>query len=321
MRDRVPAVVVRALAALACAALTSAVVGLGVARAAPPSPAPSVAPAATPPDLSALEQKMLALQISSERFSTTLSVSENPHPKGLGGVGPIFGKASAIVSSLFTASGEIGFAPLRASFLVSVFGLHYNARLIGSTLYIEEPSLARIDGGRPWIELPHEHLGGAIGGGPAAEAEGGLEPSGGFAAAVQTIARATAIQEVGAVSVDGQTATEFALTIPLQQIGKLSHRQRHALHKLFAPDAHLQLFLAADGLPVRERLAFTLRHGRGRLIEQSDVLAVDVPVQVQAPPAGETLTNAALERLIRKRARHHRKAVAKRHSRRHSKKR
>jgi hypothetical protein len=303
------------------AALVSAIAMPGAAQAASGSTSPPAAQPAIPPDLAALEQKMLALQISSERFSVTMSVSENPHPKGLGGVGPVFGRASAIVSSIFTAAGEVGFAPVRASFQVSFLGLHYNARLIGSTLYIEEPSLARIDGGRPWLELPDERLGEAIGGGPSAEAEGGLEPASGFGATVDTIARATSIQEVGASSVSGQAANEFALVIPVERIGKLSHRQLRALHKVFAPDLDVQLFLAEDGLPLRERLVFTLRHRRGRLIEQSDVLAVDVPVQVQAPPAAETLTDAALKKLLSRRAKHRRKIVAVHHGRRHSKRR
>ncbi|HTZ85707.1 MAG TPA: hypothetical protein VMB05_03475 [Solirubrobacteraceae bacterium] len=286
-----------------------------------PNIAHTTTPATAPPDLQALEQKMLALQITSERFTTSLAVSETPRPKGLGGVGPIFGRASALLSSVSTAAGEIGFAPVRASFQVSVLGEHFNARLIGTTLYIEEPSIARVDGGRPWLELPDEHLGSAVGGGPSAEAEGGLEPAGGFQATVQTIARATSIQEIGRASVNGQAATEFALTIPLERIGKLSHRQLQVLRKLLVPRVHLQLFLAEDGLPLRERVAFTLRHGHGRLIEQSDVLAVDVPVEVQAPPAAETLTDAGLKRLFREQAKHRHKVAARRRGPRHAKKR
>jgi hypothetical protein len=73
----------------------------------------------------------------------------------------------------------------------------------------------------------------------------------------------------------------------------------------------IELFLAETGLPVRTNVVVVARHGKGELIEQSDITAIDMPVLVQAPPAAETIEAAELHRLLRRRvrrlaARHHR---------------
>src|SRR5262249_20206501 len=79
-------------------------------------------PVVIPPDLQALEQKMLALQLASERATASLSVSETPSPTGLGGgFGHVFGKASAFTTALLTMSGEVSFAPQAANLQLSFF--------------------------------------------------------------------------------------------------------------------------------------------------------------------------------------------------------
>jgi hypothetical protein len=270
----------------------------GAAAGATLRPAPVVAPA----DLQALEQRMLALQLTSERVTASLSVSETPKPTGLGGgFGHVFGKSSALTTGLLTMSGEVSFAPQAANIQMSFFGLHMNARLLGSTLYIEEPELARLDGGRPWVVMPNQHIGSAVGVGPSADAEGGLEPAASFKSVVETIAHAQSIEEVGPVTVNGRATTEFKLAIPFERLGKLRRSQARLLHRLFAPVANVELFIAEDGLPVRTRIAFRVRPKKGQLIVQSDVLATDIPVLVEAPPAAETIGEAQLRQLLRKR--------------------
>jgi len=120
------------------------------------------AAAALPPDLQALEQKALALQITSVRFSVSESIG------GAGAVSGLFGnlekkrpsrkhEASGL-ATIVEVTGEESFAPIEASFQSSFLGLKGAGRLIGTTLYLEEPFIASLDGGRPWVEEQDQDL-------------------------------------------------------------------------------------------------------------------------------------------------------------------
>jgi hypothetical protein len=283
---------------------------------APPVPA-ATTPVVVPPDLQALEQKMLALKPTSERFSASIEIAEKPKVKGpVGGFNHIFGHASSVLVPLLTIAGEVSLGPPpEASFTASFLGLAISGRLIGSTLYTHEPFLSRLDGGRPWVEERHSSLARALGSpssGPAATVG---EPATSFASLVKLIAGAQSIVELGPANVDGQPATRFKLAIPTASLLKPAHSRRARTRarrerKLFAPLLHVELFLAETGLPVRTSLVLSARHGKGDVVEQSDITAIDVPVIVQAPPAAETIEAAQLRRLLRRRAR---REAAKRH--------
>ncbi len=303
----------RALAlALAAAATIAPGARASAPAASPPPPAP---PAAVPPELQALEQKMLALQVSSERFSSTISIAEKPKVKGpIGGFNHIFGHAGSIVTPLITAAGEVSLGPPpAASFTVSFLGITTSARLIGSTLYTHEPALARIDGGRPWVEERDQSIGQALGSSPSAPGVSGGAPAGGFKGLAALVAHASSIAELGPANVDGRPVTRFKLAVPIASLQKPGHSRKararaRRQRKLFAPLLRIELFLAETGLPVRTSLLLVARHGKGELIEQSDITAINVPVLVQAPPAAETIGHAQLARLLRKRAMAHRHA-------------
>lgn len=264
---------------------------------APTAASPAVV---VPPDLQALEQKMLALRLTSERFSASLSVSETSVVRGpAGGFGHIFGRTSSLTVALLSASGEVSFVPQAANIQVSFLGVKINARLIGSTLYIEEPFLARLDGGRPWVEERKQTLGGALGMlGPSTP---GGDATGGAGRLVETFNGAHSIREIGPATVDGQPTTAFKASIELARLGTLTSGQKRDLGKVVKPLASIELFIAEDGLPVRTRVVLGVRRHRGELITQSDVLAVNVPVVVQAPPADKTISQTRLTRLLTRR--------------------
>jgi hypothetical protein len=268
------------------------------------SVATAAAPAAViPPDLQALEQKMLQLQITSERFSLTETVAGSGAPSGpLGGFGGAIGHAASTFD-LLTATGEASFTPQQASVQISFLGLKLNARLIGTTLYLEEPFIARLDGGRPWVEEPNQHAEQAngteltpLGGASAAQAFGKL---------IELLNRARSIQGLGQMTIDGQSTAAFAATLEVgKTLSTLSGARKRSLVKLLQPLARLEVFIAEGGLPVRTRLTLAFRPHRGErgeLITQSDILAVNIPVVVQAPPAAETISQAQLKRLLKHR--------------------
>jgi hypothetical protein len=266
-----------------------------------PTPPPAVV---VPPDLQALEQKMLALQVNSERFSVTLSVATSPVVKGpIGGFKHIFGRASNVAEVLVSVSGEVSLAPQAASMQVSFLGLKSNVRLIGTTLYVEEPFIKRLDGGRPWVEERNQSLHKALGEGPAPPGGVGSGRAG-YARLVEAVNAARSIQEIGAATIDGQATTAFKVSIDLTRLRTLSAHQRHVLARVLKPLATFELFIAEDGLPVRTREILHARHHKGELITQSDTLAINIPVIVQPPPAAQTISETRLKRLLAHRRAH-----------------
>ncbi len=276
----------------------------------PSIPAGAAQPVAVPPDLQSLEQKLLTLQLTSERFSASVSVAETPSVKGP--VGPfkhIFGRSSSVVNALLTSSGEFSFAPVQGSFQATFLGITVNARLIGSTLYIEEPFIKRLAGGRFWVEEHNKTIAEALGSQSSSPGSSVSQPGNESQRVAMLVSHAKSITELGRADVDGQAVTRFKLVMPLTALQKPSHsRQARTIareqHKLFKALVHIELFLAESGLPVRTNVDIGFRRrGGGALIEQSDITAVNVPVLVQAPPANETITAVELRRLQRRRLR------------------
>jgi hypothetical protein len=290
----------RSLLVLAVAAIAGATPAASHANAPlKPAPAPVATAVVVPAALQALEPKMLALQLTSERFSATLSVAAKPTVKGLGGVGPLFGHASSVAEALLTATGVVSFIPQAAQIEVSLLGVKVEARLIGTTLYLDEPFIARLDGGRPWVEQRNQTL---------RQTTDGLAPSApagavadGNAGLVSIINGARSIHEIGPATVDGQATTAFKVSVEVARLATLTAHQRHTLGKVLKPLATVEVLIAENGLPVRTRVVLALRHDLGELVTQSDVLAVNVPVVVQPPPANKTISQAKVTRLLKRR--------------------
>jgi hypothetical protein len=145
---------------------------------------------------------------------------------------------------------------------------------------------------------------------------------------------ALAIVESGPVIVENQRVIEFDATLdPKPFIEKLQAAQpKRATKPLGAlletpetrkapakpappPSLELEVFIAPNGLPVRER--FTFSYERATIAVRVDTLAVGIPVNVTPPPAAQTIDEAALQRIERRRiargARQIRRACRKQH--------
>lgn len=271
----------------------------------------SVAAAAVPPELLALEQKTLALQVTSEHFSLSETIT------GAESAGGLFARVSRSLP-LITVTGEESFTPVQASFQGTFLGLKSNGRLIGTTLYIEEPMLGREDGGRPWVEEPNQRLEQATGvelGGLGGSAGSGAPAA--FGGLIEELNKASNVQDLGPTTVDGQATTAFRGSVDLSRLTSVDAAKKRALLKVVKPLVKIELFFTEAGLPIRTRLMLTFRRHRrepkSELIAQSDVLAVNVPIAtVEPPPADETITEAQLKKLLKRtlpKSRKHEKIV------------
>lgn len=246
---------------------------------------------AVPASLQALEQKMQTLPVTSERFSTKYEIATPSLKEG----GFSFGLAYGI-------SGEATLSPLKANLVLDVAGKRTKERLVGETLYVDEPRLSRLDKGRPWVRLEHETLQKVIefnpsgspmtNGGPASEAQGA------FANLLSIINGALSIKEVGPKTVDGQQVTEFTAALsPQVLLGVFTQQEINELKLLGRPSVELLVYLSPTGLPVRTTLELRI-NGIG-VSASVDITAINQPLTVIAPPLDKTVTQAERRSLLK----------------------
>jgi len=250
-------------------------------------------PPAQPPELQALEQHMSELTVTSQRLTAKDTIG-----------GKLPRKLAALKGVSEELSGEESIAPAFANATLKLAGRSVTLLQIGNTLYTHDPSIARIDGGRPWVMeslagKPAEfgskpRLGGsALGGGGSL-----LNPTP-FKSDAELIKQGTAIRALGASTIDGQAAVGFAGTVTARRLaeGELSKKQVARLRrKHIKLKATFEAFIAANGVPVRMNIVLSI--GKVRLIATEDVLAIDFPVTVlPPPPAAETIGAAELEKI------------------------
>jgi hypothetical protein len=284
-------------------------------------------PVLMPPALQALEQKMAQIRFDSARFSTRLDLTVDDSSSSSSSSGSV--SAASSHADLIATSGVIGLSPPALSSTSTIEGLapgealggaSLQERRIGATTYVYDPSATRRDGGRPWIRSTLSRKEKQV----AAELAplsvelnpllAGLErptvtSAGPFAPLLQALPEAQSVEEAGAATVNGQQtlAFKFALSSTRLLEQALSTQERQRLNKgrqLPDLDFTLELWIAPSGLPVR---SLTTNGARGEeFTSQEDILDLEVPVLVHAPPADRTIGEARWIAIERR----HAKAVA-----------
>jgi hypothetical protein len=272
--------------------LAPALVGAvrGVVDPATPASASPPPPTASPPaELRALESKMEQLPVNSERYSQIIHVTATRHTGR-------HRRHIKRVSVTETEVGEVSLLPLQARLFKSSDPGKPVAIAIGSTLYSYSATFARKDGGRPWIEL--SGVGAGIlfpyHGDPTEEVNAG--GTGSYAGLINLLTTASGkVDVVGPAQISGQQTTEVTAVVdPLALIkgAPQAEIRKHPLRE------RLTAFLTESGLPLR---VGTFMHlGPVALAETTEILALNVPVSVTAPPASETISEADFLKLVRR---------------------
>jgi hypothetical protein len=289
-------------AARSAIAMASIVASAAAPAAAAPNPAQS-------PELQALEQRISELTVTSERFNGSISFG-----------GRLPRKDAALRDLEITVSGEQSLAPPVASLTTTVAGKSSTLMQIGDVLYIREPSLARHDGGRPWVKLDASARSKLFGSNPGLGSSTGLGGSSGatapegFKSDAELLETSTNVRALGPSTVEAQSVSGFAGTLdaskaaggllPKKLIAELQRKQVKV-------SASFEMFVSATGVPVSTTLTLTL--GKLKLTAIENVVAINFPVtaNVPPPPGGETITAAELERLERKARAKHKKQKSK----------
>jgi hypothetical protein len=258
----------------------------------------SAAASAPPPELAPLLQKTSELEITSERLSgeeTIVTKKLPPKLKALGGLKVKF-------------SGEESTSPQAATLTTTILGKTSSLRFVDGTVYMREAAIAKHDGGRPWVKLDAQGSGKLFSSNPSIGSGTGLGGSGGgtsgsqFKVQTALLKAAHDVRSIGASTIDGQAVTGFAGTVDPKQIeeSQLSAKLRKAIvESHIKPAATFEVFLAANGLPVRSNIVLAI--GKVKLKVNEEVPAINFPVAVSLPPpAAETITLAELEKLQKK---------------------
>lgn len=274
-------------------------------------PGSASAGVALPPELVALEQQMAQLQVNSERFSLQEEIS----------LGSALGQGIPLVL-IVAGDGEASDAPPQALVNAGIPGLGApeQVRSFGETTYTNQPSAARVDGGRPWVRgHTKSKVANPLDPGGIAEGDQGGK-QGTFTKLIEQLGGALSIEESGPVTVDDQRVTEFDASLDptpvlaeLQAHSKSTPPQR-PLNSLLripsvggpqstgkpepAPTLELEVFIAPNGLPVRTRVTLTAEGAT--VAVRLDTLAINVPVHVAPPPAAQTIDEAQLKRIERR---------------------
>jgi hypothetical protein len=249
-----------------------------------------------PPDMLALAQKMEGLRVTSERFRLRTALT---------GSGSHASREEAAFLSLFDTdiSGEATLSPPAGTFTLSLLGHTIKVRIVHGTVYLYEPTLARHDGGRPWVDLGHRGLGGPLT--PSL-------PLSSLASTFQGLARtleiALSATELGPGVIDGLPITGFRATVATSALEEpaVPAKPHGILEGIFgraaaapvrsAPNsAVVEVFIAPSGLPVRTHVSVS---SEGVSVSaQLDVFAINFALRVQAPPRRQTIAAAALRKL------------------------
>jgi hypothetical protein len=280
-------------------------------------------PVVVPPALQALEQKMEQIRFSSLRFSRRLDlrVPDSTHSNGI----TISTSAASTHHIVISSTGVLGLSPLLLSSTSTTservapgeaVAPFRQERRIGTATYVYDPSITRRDGGRPWIRSVRsrkdERLAAKLAPLTAVldPVLAGLERSaassnGPFAPLLEMLGGTLSIQETGPATVDGQQTLAFTATLSTARLVEriFSAKELRSLNGGKPPpnsDFTLELWIAPSGLPVRAVTTSDI-HGE-EFNSQEDILGLDVPVLVHAPPADRTISQARLIELDRRRA-------------------
>jgi hypothetical protein len=142
--------------------------------------------------------------------------------------------------------------------------------------------------------------GGSAGSSGSGSGSGGSGSADRFKTQIALLKASSDVRSLGASTVDGQAVTGFAGTADAKQIEQstLSAKLRRAVAKSkIKASAKFEMFLAANGLPVRSHLVLAFAGVKLNVTE--DIPAIDFPVApIAPPPASETITGAELKKIV-----------------------
>jgi hypothetical protein len=271
--------------ALAAAPLVGA-----CALAALPASAAASSPASAT-ELQEVEQRLATATASSETVKGQLTFS-----------GRLPRKLAALDAAGISFTGELTASPAAAQVQLTAAGKSETVLTDGEALYLRDAKLAGKDGGKPWVKITRAEVDQLLHSNPTLNASG-LAPDTAhpYAGVAKVLSETKDARSFGASTVDGQSVSVFGGTLPAAKIAEevLSRKLAAGLR-----DFHIVLpgtfrvDVNAQGIPVRSDTTLLLPGGV-TLSSVEEIAAVDTPVTITPPPAGETITATEAEKIVK----------------------
>jgi hypothetical protein len=200
-------------------------------------------------------------------------------------------------------SGEATLSPPAGSFTLVLLGQKLKVRIVHGTVYAYEPTLARHDGGRPWIDL------GARGFGPLTPSLPSSSAGNTFQSLARALKGALGATELGQEIIDGVPATGFRATVAASALEEPAApaKPHSILEGIFgrsaaahpgqgAPtSAVVEAFIAPNGLPVRTHISASSEGTSASAL--LEVFAINFALRVHRPPRRLTIGLGELRKL------------------------
>ena len=183
-----------------------------------------------------------------------------------------------------TANGVVDFVSGAGAFTFSGFGIDFELRTDGATMWMKLPAAA---GGtaKPWVAVPLS----AVTGDAPGVGMFGPEQATGFLDALRGVG--SDIEDLGEEDVNGVHTHHYGVVIDVDRaLAEMPVAQRAnaeaGLSMLGVEEMPMEVWLSRDGLPVRTTFDF----GTGQALNvsmQMDLTDFGVPVDVEPPPADQ----------------------------------
>ena len=204
------------------------------------------------------------------------------------------------VSAPITMSAEEQYSPsVEMSMSMQLQGQTLSEVLVGDVVYLDYPALSSELGGKPWAEIDLTKVKSLGSLSSLLDSARNENPTTQIAALVAS----GAVTKVGTETVDGQVTTHYSGTLDASQLLKASTSNsslsasqlsslKSQLQSAGVSSAKIDLWVAADGLPVQEK--YSEQTAQGAVSGTLDMSDWGAPVSVGAPPASEVynMTNA-----------------------------
>jgi hypothetical protein len=253
--------------------------------------APAASPQTSETELQEVEQRLSTATASSETVKGQLTFS-----------GHLPRKLAALEAAGISFTGELTAAPAAAQVELTAAGKSETVLTDGEALYLRDAKLASKDGGKPWVKVTRAEVDQLLHSNPTLNASG-LAPDTAhpYAGVAKLLSETKDARSFGASTVDGQNVTVFGGTLPAAKIAEEVFSRKLAAG---LRDFHIMLpgsfrvDVNAQGIPVLSDTTLLLPGGV-KLRSVIEITSVDTPVTITPPPAGETISAAEAEQIVK----------------------
>jgi hypothetical protein len=277
--------------AIVAAPLAGACALAALAPSATAASAPGASAQASATELQEVEQRLSTATASSETVKGQLTFS-----------GRLPRKLAALDAAGIAFTGELTASPAAAQVQITAAGKSETVLTDGEALYLRDAKFAGKDGGKPWVKITRAEVDQLLHSNPTLNASG-LAPDTAhpYAGVAKLLSETKDARSFGTSTIAGQSVTVFGGTLPAAKVAEEVFSRKLAAG---LRDFHIVLpgtfrvDVNAQGIPMRSDTTLLLPRGV-ELSSVVEITAVDTPVTITPPLAGETITATEAGKIVK----------------------